>query len=235
MRDELQIFVDAGYHVATPAGIHSKAKEEEKAALNQAGLSQAGLGVWIPALGTGVSLEAAAKDNNEAETLAILLGIVIGRLMNLTNTVVVTDSKLNADRLASEAPCTGVLHIAQRALVAGNVQLDWRPREETALADFFASLALAGKSFVGKTANGKNPADKFRPLLHAERKDKAPIKDVAVKWLKLPAQPKAAPDLQANGIAQFAPGIGSLLGSRLPTSEFLLLAEEFKARARKLG
>lgn len=207
MTGTLTIFVDAGFRNGA-----------------------AGLGVWIPAVGTGVSLTATACDNNEAETLAIVLGIVIARLMALEGTRVVTDSLLNRDRLDAGTEPEGTLGVAYRALASGRVGLEWRPREETGLPDFFAGLGLAGKSLVARTANARNPADKFRALARAERRDKTPVKDVTITWLTLPGAPKAPFDAKAEGLEDIAPGIGGLLGVSLPVNETRELVAVFRRR-----
>ncbi len=216
----LSIFVDAGFQEsASPT--HSSARQ-----------GSAGLGVWIPSIGTGVALSAKATDNNEAESLAILIGVVIGRMMSLTNAVVLTDSRVNCDRLATRGEKSEVLCIVESALKQDGVLLEWRPRENTSLADFFASLALNGKNLIATAANAKNPAEKFRPLLHLERENKEPLKDATVNWLSLPTQNKAA-NFQTTEVAGFFPNLELLLNHKIPLAEFLLLAEHFSVRAQK--
>ncbi len=225
MLGDLHIFVDAGFR----QGLGSSEVEDSI-------LGAAGLGVWIPAIGTGVSLSAAAADNNEAETLAILLGTVIGRLMELERTVVITDSRMNFERLREAVGAEkggSIFSMTRHALRTESITLEWRPREHTWLADFFASLALEGKSLVARTANAKNPAEKFRPLLRASRQDKTPLKDLVVTWLKLPSAPKAPPDLAKFGISDLAPGFGSLFAGRIGPAEFQRLGEVFCARKGK--
>jgi|GEM_PF-3613760 len=195
----------------------------------------AGLGVWIPALGTGVAFGARARDNNEAETFAILLGVVVARLMALHRAVVYTDSLLNVQRLNADSDLKGALSVARDALAAEGVTLEWRPREHTGLADFFATLALSGKSLIATTANAKNPEHKFRPLLRVERNDRTPVKDVRLTWLALPGAPKAPFDPAEFGLATLAPGLTPLLGDALPVAEFRVLAAHFFARALSAG
>jgi hypothetical protein len=216
----LQIFVDAGFREhtgSTSGGIKGRA----------------GLGIWIPAIGTGVSLSAASMDNNESESLAILLGVVIGKIMNLSNSVILTDSRVNCDRIAGNSPLLGVLSIVKNSLVARGVSLEWRPREITSLADFFASMALDGKSLIAVAANAKNPADKFRPLLHLQQKDKIPLKDATVKWLTNASPSKSFAEFVKAGLNEVVPDILSMLGQEIPTAEFQLLTEHFYARAQK--
>jgi hypothetical protein len=212
----LQIYVDAGF------------RESEGQSSGSAGL-----GVWIPALGTGAALKAAAADNNEAESLAIFLGVVIGKLMSLSHSMILTDSRVNCDRIGSDGELAGVLRIVRGALQADGVGLEWRAREMTSLADFFASLALEGKSLVATASNAKNPADKFRPLLQMEHKSKVPLKDATVKWLSLPSVSKAGPDFEKTQLSELVPDIASLMGTKIPESEFQVLIEHFWMRAQK--
>jgi len=216
----LQIFVDAGFR-------------ERVGSASCDARGRAGLGVWIPAIGTGVALSAASMDNNESESLAILLGVVIGKIMSLSNSVILTDSRVNCDRVASGGPLIGVLSVVKNSLVARGVSLEWRPREITSLADFFASLALEGKSLIAVAANAKNPADKFRPLLHMQQKDKVPLKDATIKWLTNASVSGSFADFVKTGLNDLAPDILSMLGREIPTAEFQLLTEHFYVRAQK--
>ena len=209
MQDQLRIVVDAGFRDGT-----------------------AGLGAWIPALGTGVALQGRASDNNEAEALAIVLGLVVGSLMRLSRCIVLTDSLVSVERLRDGRAGEGALHLVRDILAAQAVELEWRPREATGLADFFATLALEGKCLVATTPNAKNPAEKFRPLLRLERKDKTPVKDVRIKWLTLPGASKAPFDAAVYGLGTMAEGLDVVLGAKIPVAEFRVLVEEFVQRGR---
>ena len=193
-------------------------------------LHKAGLGLWIPALATGVSLQAFAADNNEAEALALALGALLGRIMHLHNTRIITDSRLNFELLCANHLHSPALRVAKQEMLKAGFDLEWRPREETALADFFATLALDGKNFIAKTANAKNPEDKFRALLHTTRADKKPLKDLSVKWLSLPSAPKNPPPHLLNGMPLLSPEFSELAKQQLAGSEFHLLAQEFLER-----
>lgn len=177
----------------------------------------AGLGVWIPFLGTGVAMSAKAQDNNEAERLAIQLGLLVGHLMSLRNVVVLTDSK------ASVAFFSG-------RLLDDGVDLQWRRRDVTNHADFFATLGLNGKSLVARTSNGKNPEEKFRALKKIERNSKEPLKDVTVRWLRVPNPPRTEFALETAGLANAVPGFQDVLGSRISREETRVLVEEFFRR-----
>ncbi len=177
----------------------------------------AGLGVWVPLLGTGVSLFARADDNNEAERLAIQLGLVVGHLMSLRNVVVLTDSQASVSFFAGR-------------LLKGGIDLQWRPREVTSLADFFATLGLAGKSLIARTPNAKNPEAKFRGLSQLERSSKTPLKDVAVKWLSVPNPPRMPFDLDSTGLGDVVPGFREVLGKKVPVEETRVLVGEFARR-----
>lgn len=177
----------------------------------------AGLGVWIPLLGTGVSMSARADDNNEAERLAIQMGLVVGHLMSLRNVVVLTDSQASVSFFSGQ-------------LLAGGVDLQWRPRDVTSLADFFATLGLSGKSLIARTPNAKNSESKFRALAKLERGARTPVKDVVVKWLTLPNPPRAPFDPSTEGLAEKVPGFRRVLGDKVPMEETRVLVEEFRRR-----
>jgi ribonuclease HI len=233
VKGRLSIHVDAGFRIRSPGAL-----DGEKSV---APLGVAGLGVWIPALGMGVSLVGAAHDNNEAETLAILLGLIVGGSRGLAQPEVLSDSKASVLRFTRDAGAssaqtshmTGVgsdktASVVMSALVRQEATLGWRPREETTLADFFASLAMDGKCLMACTANAANPAEKFRPLLRADRRDKTPIRDVRLAWLSLPNPPKAPFDAHAIGLEGLAPGVGKLVGSALPAAELRVLVEALR-------
>ncbi len=219
-KGELQIFVDAGFR-------------ENRASSLPKSVGTAGIGVWIPAIATGISMAAQSSDNNEAESLAILLGVVIGNLMGLTQTRVLTDSRVCSDRLSSGELLSGSLLVVQNSLLAGGGAFEWRSREVTSLADFFATLALEGKSLIATASNAKNPADKFRPILKLRPREKNPMKDATVKWLTPPSTYKSPlpSDFEKLGIAKIAPNIITLLGHELPCAEFQFLIEHFRNRA----
>lgn len=197
---------------------------------------KAGLGVWIPALGTGVALPARSNTNNDAESMAILLGVVVGSIMHLTRTTVVTDSRLNYERVAEcdeGKNLDGILSSVHRSLCICDVLIEWMPREATSQADFFASLALEGKSLVASISNAKNSSDKLRPLLHAERNNRISIKDVNLKWLSLPhASPPSFAGLPP-ATYEIYDEIRPLLLENIPEVDFFVLWDYFANRVRK--
>ncbi len=214
---ELQIFVDAGFR-------------ENSSGAGGTNLGKAGLGVWVPSIGTGVALAARASDNNEAEGLAILLGLIAARCMQLDGITVLTDSQVSCDRLASGNELPPVFAEAWAGLNDGKVRLEWRPRETTSLADFFSRLALDGKNLVAVASNAKNPAERFRPLVHRTQTDKAPFKEATLKWLSSPTPPKNAPNFSETGLLETFAGLKNLFEMRIPSRELFVMVTHFLSR-----